>query len=143
MLKRFLFSAALSLGAALAGLTGCRSHSGPPPAPPPAWTLSPKPADSVYCYFVGTSTGQSAPAAAREAAYQDALRQISRHIVSEAGLGLAALPPGGILLPLEGAEIMPGCFYQRRLPGVCAGEFPDRREAQSYRTAAPAVRGSK
>ncbi len=121
MHKYFLLSTALALCAALAGLTGCRSHSGPPPAPPPAWTLSPTPADSVYCYFVGTSTGQSAPAAARESAYQDALRQISRQIVSEAGLGLAALPPGGILLPLEGAEIMPGCFYFEKEQGTYRG----------------------
>lgn len=121
MLKPVLFSAALSLSALLAGLTGCRSHSGPPPVPPPAWTLSPKPADSVYCYFLGTSTDQSSSAAARESAYQDALRQISRQIVSEAGLGLAALPPGGILLPLEGAEIMPGCFYFEEVKGAYRG----------------------
>jgi len=109
-----LLTAALAIGAVICGLAGCRSHSGLPPAPPPAWTLSPKPADSVYCYFVGTSVNQSSPAAAREAAFQDALRQISRQIVSEAGLGLAALPPGGILLPLEGAEIMPGCIYHEQ-----------------------------
>ena len=109
------------LSAGVAGLAGCRSPSSGHSAPPPPWVLYPKPADSVYCYFIGSSANQSSPAAAREEAFQDALRQISRKIVSEAGLGLAALPPGGILLPLAGAEMTPGCFYYEKNGNAYAG----------------------
>ncbi|MCA1808582.1 MAG: hypothetical protein ABR497_02710 [Kiritimatiellia bacterium] len=107
-------------------ITGCRSSgsSSPEPVhtyPAPQWTLHPKPADSVYFYVVGSSVNQSSPADARAEAYQDALRQISRQIVTEAGLGLAALPPGGILLPMEGAAILPGCVYVERFGNACNG----------------------
>ncbi len=120
MLKRFLFSAALSPRRG-AGRTHRLPSIVPTAArPAAAWTLSLNRFDSVYCYFVGTSTGQSAPAAAREAAYQDALRQISRHIVSEAGFGSGRLGRRAASSCRWRERRSCRCFYQRRLPGyVC------------------------
>ncbi len=81
----------------------------PPPPPLPAWIHNPKPNDSVNMYRVGSATGEPTVAQAREAAYQDALRQISRSIMTEAA-GTAA-GRGGDAVPLAGAEVMPGCSY--------------------------------
>jgi hypothetical protein len=99
----------------LAGLfsMSCASHHHrnrvPPPAPPPAWTQSPKPNDSVNMYRIGFARGLATPAEAREAAYQDALRQITKAVMVE--VRGAAAGAGTDSLPLTGAEIMPGCSY--------------------------------
>ena len=36
---------------------------------------------------------------------------LSLRIANEAGLGVSALPPGGVFTPLEGVEILPDCVY--------------------------------
>lgn len=104
---------ALALAAALVA-TGAvaRGREGreKPPEPPP-WTLSPKQADSVYFYVVGSARDQKTPLEAREAAFQNALQKISRTIVTEAGVGEKALSPAGVLVPMEGAEVVPDCTF--------------------------------
>jgi hypothetical protein len=106
--------AAVALAASGAG---ARERNGreKPPEPPP-WTVSPKQADSIYFYVVGSARDQKTPQEAREAAYQDALRQISRTIVNEAGVGAKALSAAGILVPMEGAEALPDCTFIEKTP---------------------------
>jgi len=109
--RLFTLPALLAAGLCLASCATRHEHepARPPPPPPPAWTQSPKPNDSVNLYRVGTATGEPTAAAAREAAYQDALRQITRSIMIE--VAGAAAGNGGDALPLAGAEVMPGCSY--------------------------------
>lgn len=103
----------LMLAFACSGLlTGCRSSSSHfTPVYRPPWVVDPKRADSVYFYVVGSATRQPSAVAAREAAFQNALHQISLQIANEAGLGPAVLPPGGVFTPLKGAEILPDCVH--------------------------------
>lgn len=111
--------AAVALAACAAGARQREVAVGVP-APPP-WTVTPKQADSVYFYVVGSSRDEEAPSQARQAAFQDALRQISSIIVTEAGVGLDILPEDGILLPMEGAEILPDCTFIEETPGGFRG----------------------
>lgn len=77
--------------------------------PPPSWTECAKPNDSVSMYRIGTANGEPTAGAAREAAYQDALRQITQAVMVE--VRGAAAGNGSTSLPLTGAEVMPGCSY--------------------------------
>jgi hypothetical protein len=107
----------LALASLLAAEAGARGREGreKPPEPPP-WTVSPKQADSVYFYVVGSAREQKTALDAREAAFQDALRKISRTIVTEAGVGEKALSDAGILVPMEGAEVLPDCTFVEPVP---------------------------
>jgi hypothetical protein len=109
---RFFTLPALMLAGLCLVSCATRHEHAPRLLPPPAWTQSPKPNDSVYMYRVGMATGEATAAAAREAAHQDALRQITRSIMNE--IAGAAAGPGGEALNLTGAEIMPGCSYTVR-----------------------------
>ena len=82
--------------------------------PPPSWTQSQKPNDSVSMYRIGTANGEPTAAAAREAAYQDALRQITQAVMIE--VRGSAAGNGTTSLPLTGAEVMPGCSYTVQTP---------------------------
>ncbi|HBA85066.1 MAG TPA: hypothetical protein DCZ95_13320 [Verrucomicrobia bacterium] len=97
--------------AALCLAAGCRTHEHHSRAPVPSWIDYPKTSDSVFMYVIGAAADQPSGAIAREEAYKDALRQISRRILTEAGLGIDVLPADGVLTPLEGAEVMPDCTY--------------------------------
>ena len=84
--------------AGLALLAGCHS----PPAVdtrPPLLTV-PKGNDSVYVYVVGNAMSRASAAAAREAAYQDALRQLA-----------AQAAPSANPARLRGVEVLPGCVH--------------------------------
>ena len=91
--------AAIAVLAGAAVLVGCHSshkiHNTPPP-----WVAEPKGNDSVYVYVVGNALNRASAAAAREAAHQDALRQLAAQIAPDTKL------PG-----LRSVEIMPGCVY--------------------------------
>lgn len=89
-------------------------HEPPPRDPPPPWTQCAKPNDSVSLYRVGTATDAPTAAAAREAAYQDAVRQITQAILLELRGSAAGNRP--LDVPLNGAEILPGCSYTVRTP---------------------------
>lgn len=116
MTKRLMFPVLLALAGSL--LVGCHTrHSHrhvPPPTPLPSWTQAPRPNDSVNMYRIGFSRGEATPGEAREAAYQDALRQITKAVMIEVR-GVAA-GAGADALPLKGAEIMPGCSYSCLTP---------------------------
>ncbi len=90
-------------------LVSCATHHRHPPPrdPPPSWTQCPKMNDSVSMYRIGTSTAEPTAAAAREAAFKDALRQISQAIMRE----IPGPARGAGAFPLNGAEIIPGCSY--------------------------------
>ncbi|MDP2989746.1 MAG: hypothetical protein Q8O57_04180 [Kiritimatiellota bacterium] len=86
--------------AVLAGLVllaGCRSHT---VYNKPPWISEPKGNDSIYVYVVGNALSRASAAAAREAAHQDALRQLAAQVV-----------PDTKLSRLRGVEILPGCVY--------------------------------
>ena len=86
--------------AALAGLAllaGCHSHT---VYNKPPWITEPKGNDSIYVYVVGNALDQPSSAAAREAAYQDALRQLASQV-----------SPGTPPFRIRGADILPGCIY--------------------------------
>lgn len=108
-------------------LAGCVVHQGPglqepTQAPPlfPPWVTSPKMADSVFVYVTGTASSYPTAPAARQAAYDDALRQLSQMIVTEAGGGGQLMNSAGIL-PLEGVEVLPDCvFIQPAMSGFNA-----------------------
>lgn len=87
---------AVLAGAVLAG--GCHSPSRGRDMPP--WTSQPKGNDSVYVYVVGNALSRVSSSAAREAAYQDALRQLALQVAPDAQAGR-----------LRGVEILPGCVY--------------------------------
>ena len=84
--------------AGLALLAGCRSSHTVQNKPP--WISAPKGNDSVYVYVVGNALSRSSAAAAREAAHQDALRQLA-----------AQVAPDTKPARLRGVEILPGCVY--------------------------------
>lgn len=95
------------LSAFLVSCVSRHHHSLPEECPPPSWTQCPKINDSVNLYRVGSATGEPTAAAAREAAFKDAVRQINQTIMREAG---GAVGRGGAL-PLVEVEILPGCSY--------------------------------
>jgi hypothetical protein len=113
-MKQLRYAALIGVTAALWLAVGCRTHEHPERPPMPAWIDSPKTTDSVFMYVIGAAANQESGAVAREEAYKDALRQISRRILSEAGLGIDVLPADGVLTPLQGAEVMPDCTYVDR-----------------------------
>lgn len=88
---------AIAVLAGLALLAGCRS---PTVYNKPPWITDPKGNDSVYVYAVGYAAGQASAGDAREAAYQDALRQLA-----------AQVSPDTKPARLRGVEILPGCVY--------------------------------
>lgn len=79
-------------------LSGCHSPSMGRDRPP--WISQPKGNDSVYVYVVGNALNRASAAAAREAAWQDALRQLAAQVAPDTKPGL-----------LRGADILPGCVY--------------------------------
>ena len=107
-------TASLVLGMCLVSCATRHHHDRREECPPPAWTQNPKTSDSVNFYRIGSATGEPTAAAAREAAYKDALRQISQTILREA-LG-SAPARGGAPVPLAGAEIVPGCSVAIQTP---------------------------
>ena len=96
---------ALLVGMALGG--GCHSPKARNPIPP--WVTEPKGGDSVYVYVVGSALNRASSGAAREAAYQDALRQLALQVAPNT-------PPGR----LRGVEILPGCVYYAENDGRCS-----------------------
>jgi hypothetical protein len=95
-------------GALLVSCVTKHHHHSPPPVTMPPWTQVQKPNDSVNMYRVGFAHGEAA-ASAREAAYQDALRQITQAVMVE--VRGAAAGSGTEALTLSGAEVMPGCSH--------------------------------
>ncbi|MBU4198753.1 MAG: hypothetical protein KKG09_10785 [Verrucomicrobia bacterium] len=89
--------AAIAVLAGLALLASCRSHT---VHNKPPWIGQPKGNDSVYVYAVGNALNRASAAAAREAAHQDALRQLA-----------AQVSPDTKSARLRGVEILPGCVY--------------------------------
>jgi hypothetical protein len=97
------------------GLASCKS---PPPANQPGWISEPKSDDSIYLYRVGHAARQSSPDAAREAAFQDAVRQIMGMF------NLAGAPGNAQLLNrfIAGkVELVPGCVWIEKDDGRCEG----------------------
>ena len=78
-------------------LAGCRSHT---VHNKPPWISEPKGNDSVYVYAVGNALNRPSSSAAREAAHQDALRQLAAQVAPDTNPGR-----------LRGVEILPGCVY--------------------------------
>lgn len=109
MNRRDVLAMAAALVATGAVARGREEREKPPELPP--WAVSPKQTDSVYFYVVGSARDLKTPLDAREAAFQDALQKISRAIVTEAGVGEKALSPSGVLVPMEGAEVLPDCTF--------------------------------
>lgn len=109
MKRSIAVTASLLVGTFLVSCATRHHHAQPEECPPPSWTQNPKINDSVNMYRIGSATGEPTAAAAREAAYKDALRQINQAIIRE--IGGAAAGRGVTTLPLSEVEVLPGCSY--------------------------------
>ncbi len=96
------------LGGLLLAIPGCLTP-GPSPANAPEWAHHPKTDDSLFLYRVGHSLGATTPEAARDDAFQEAMKQVSAVFPARVAEDGSAIPvdPG---LVLRNVEIIPDCI---------------------------------
>ena len=106
----FSYSRSCCILILMALVAGCASPNARAVRNLPLWVANPKSADSVYAYAVGSSVRQPSQAAARDAAFKDALVNVFKAIM--AGVSLAA--DESVYLDsaeIKGAEIVPDCVH--------------------------------
>ena len=113
---RWMVVGLLLLGAG--GCTTARVGLGAPVGlPRPLWIEQPKSDDSLYLYRVGFSSQRATGDHAKNAAYENALAEISKSIISSVTVDGNSTRLRSSLV-IRNAEILPGCeYYERGLGG--------------------------
>ena len=96
--------------ALMAWLSSCAT-----PVDRPAWIDQPKSPDGMCFYQVGHASASASPETARQAAFQDALAQISKSILSSVRVQGSDVKLASAL-QIRDAEIMPGCVHTMKAP---------------------------